>query len=68
MRFVTSSVDKGKLGSGIVDTKALVSCSDYVNLIWLAFGTFLIKICINRLVIGTVLQHYGHHLEEGFSQ
>ena len=68
MRFATSSVDKGEFGSGVVDAKKLVCRSDHVNLVWLAFGTFLVEICIDRIVIGAVLQNYRHHLKQCFSQ
>lgn len=68
MRLASSSVDKGKLGSGVVDTEELVCRSDHVNFVGLSFGAFLIEICKDRLVIGTVLQDHGHHLNQGLAQ
>lgn len=68
MRLASSSVDKGKLGSGVVDTEELVCRSDHVNFVGLSFGAFLIEICKDRLVIGTVLQDHGHYLKQGLAQ
>ena len=68
MRFATSGVDKAFLGSCVVDTQKFVCSGDHIDLVRFAFGTLLVKICIDRIILGDVLQNYRHHLKQSFSQ